>query len=328
MKFKDALEALDREQLIENHRSTTRETYRGWVRDYLGLIKTREVADFQGYLDHLATVRLLAWKTRKQALNAIIFFHRRVLKVDVPPNSLNIGIPTKGKRVPVFLTHAECLAVIARLDNPINKLQCILMYGCGLRVTECLTMRLKDVDLAAGMITVRSGKGDKDRTVRLPRAYYPMIEEQILKCRRQFEKDSAAGLIFPIDDPALMRKLGRAQFKRLCWYWLFPSRVVREDERWHATTRSLEKPLKEAAEAAGILKRVSPHVWRHSYATNLLLSGTDIRTLQDQLGHASVETTEIYTHAVGFRGTESPLDKLGGTPAIGSIIHFPGQRTA
>lgn len=311
MKFKDALEALEREQLIENHKSTTRETYRGWVRDYLGLVRTRVVADFQEYLDHLATVRRLSWKSRKQALNALVFFHRRVLKVEIPVNSLKIGIPTKGKRVPVFLTHQECMALISRLDNRINQLQCILMYGCGLRVTECMTMRLKDIDLASGMITVRGGKGDKDRTVRLPRTYYPMIEEQICKCRRQFEKDKAARLIFPIDDPALMRKLGRAQFGRLCWYWFFPSRVTRGDERWHATTKGLEKPMKDAAEEAGILKRVSPHVWRHSYATNLLQSGTDIRTLQDQLGHANVETTEIYTHAVGFCGTESPLDKLG-----------------
>lgn len=326
MKLKDALASLDREQLMENHRSTTRDTYRGWVRDYSKLLKDGSVSDFQGYLDHLATERRVSWKTRKQALNALVFFHRRVLKVEIPPNSLKIGIPTKGKRVPVFLTHPECLAVLSRLER-INKLQCILMYGCGLRVTECLTLRLKDIDLAAGMITVRSGKNNKDRTIRLPQSFYPMIEEQIAKCHRQFGRDKAAGLIFPIDDPALMRKLGRAQFKRMAWYWLFPSRLVRGDERWHATTKGLEVPLKDAAEAAGIMKRVSPHVWRHSYATNLITSGVDIRTIQDQLGHASVETTEIYTHAVGFRGTESPLDKLPAAMPAG-IIHFPNQRTA
>lgn len=323
MKLSDALALLDREQLIENHKTTTRETYRGWVRDYSRLLKSGSVSDFQGYLDHLATVRRLSWKTRKQALNALVFFHRRVLKVEIPPNSLNIGIPTKGKRAPVFLTHQECLAVLSRLERT-NRLQSVLMYGCGLRVTECLTMRLKDVDLAAGMITVRGGKGDKDRMVQLPHSFYPMIEEQIRRCRLQFEKDKANDLVFPIDDPALMRKLGRAQFKRLPWYWLFPSRVVRGDERWHATPKGLDKPLKDAAEAAGILKRVYPHIWRHSYATNLLLSGTDIRTIQDQLGHANVETTEIYTHAVGFRGTQSPLDKLGSSAApSAAIIHFP-----
>lgn len=326
MKFKDALTTLDLEQLKENHKGTTRETYRGWVRDYLNRIKTRKVENFQGYLDYLATERKVSWKTRKQALNALVFFHRRVLEVD--PGILNIGKPTVGRRTPVFLTHAECLAALSRLER-INRLQCVLMYGCGLRVTECLKMRLKDIDLASGMITVRSGKNDKDRTLRLPRSYFPMIEDQIRKCRRQWEKDSAAGLIFPIDDPALMRKLGRAQFKRLPWYWLFPSRVTRGEERWHATTKGLEKPLLEAAEAAGILKRVSPHVWRHSYATNLILSGVDIRTLQDQLGHSDVTTTEIYTHVVGYHGTESPLDKLGGEvfqPAPSNITRFP--RTA
>lgn len=262
-----------------NHRATTRGTYKGWVSDYLGLLKNHTVDGFQGYLDHLAThpSRLVSWKTRKQALNALVFFHRRVLGVEIPPNSLNIGIPTKGKRVPVFLAHPECMAVIAGLER-INALQCVL----------------------------------------------------IRRCRRQFEKDKAAGLIFPIDDPALMRKLGRASFKRLEWFWLFPSRVTRGDERWHATTKGLAKPLKDAAEAAGIIKRVSPHVWRHSYATNLLRSGTDLRTIQDQLGHVDVATTEIYTHAVGFQGTESPLDKLGG-PEPGRVVdlaRWRGERSA
>ena len=323
MKFKDAITALDLEQIKENHKSTTRDTYQGWVRDYLNLLKNHTVEDFQGYLDHLATHpdRRLSWKSRKQALNALVFFHRRVLKTEV--GKLSIGIPTVGRRVPVFLTHSECLSVISRLDR-VNKLQAILMYGCGLRITECFTLRLKDIDLASGMLTVRSGKGDKDRTLRLPQSFYPLIEEQILRCRRQFAKDKARGLFFPIDDPALMRKLGRAQFASLPWYWLFPSRLVRKDERWHATTKSLERPLKEAAEDAGILKRVSPHVFRHSYATNLLVSGTDIRTLQDQLGHVDVRTTEIYTHAVGFRGTESPLDKLGRENFTApSLIRFP-----
>ena len=308
MNLTEALEALDHEQLKANHRHTSRATYRGWVRDYCVLLKSGTVSDFQGYLDHLATVRKLSWKTRKQALNAIVFFHRRVLHRE--PGRLDIGQPTVGRRVPVFLTHPECLAVLSRLDR-LGRLQSALMYGCGLRISECLTLRLKDIDLASGMITLRSAKGDKDRTLRLPRALLPELSEQIRKCRIQWEKDSAHGLVFPIDDPSLMRKLGRNSFRRLEWYWLFPSRTVRGDERWHTTDRGLGKPLKDAAQAAGIIKRVSPHVWRHSYATNLLHAGTDLRTLQDQLGHADVTTTEIYTHAVGFRGTESPLDKLG-----------------
>lgn len=322
MKFKDAIHALKEEQLKANHRSTTRDCYRGWVSDYLGMLRSREVDGMQDYLSKLALEpRRLSWKSRKQALNALVFFHRKVLKTEVPPNSLDIGIPTKGKRAPVFLTHPECMAVLSRLER-INRLQSVLMYGCGLRVTECLTMRLKDIDLASGMLTVRSGKGDKDRMVRLPRSFYPMIEDQIRRCRSQFQRDSLAGLVFPIDNPSLMRKLGRAQFKRLPWYPLFPSRVTRGDERWHATTKGLVEPLRRAAEDAGILKRVTPHIWRHSYATNLLTSGTDIRTIQDQLGHTNVETTMIYTHAVGFHGTESPLDKLGSGSPDNSVLQF------
>jgi site-specific recombinase XerD len=319
-----ALEALERAELLKNHSSTTRESYRRVIADYLDMLARREISNFQGYLDHLRADRQISSSGVWKALNAGVFFCREVLKKEAPV----FKMPPKGggKRVPVYLSHRECLAIFDRLER-VPSLQCRLMYGCGLRVTEMCQLRLKDLDFESGMLTIRGGKGDKDRTVRLPRSLVPELMEQVRRCRFLHEKDKAAGRICPIDNPSLMRKLGRATFGRLEWYYLFPSRVTRGEERWHATPHGVAKALKDAAEGAGIIKRVSPHVFRHSYATNLLQSGTDIRTLQDQLGHSNVETTKIYTHAVGFRGTESPLDKLGAV-APTNIHHLRLSRSA
>jgi site-specific recombinase XerD len=324
MNKKLALEALERAELLKNHSSTTRQTYRAIIANYLGMVESRQVSDFQGYLDHLRADREISSSGVWKALNAGVFFCREVLKKEAP----QFKMPPKGggKRVPVFLTHRECLAIFERLER-VPSLQCRLMYGCGLRVSEMCQVRLKDLDFETGMLTIRGGKGDKDRTVRLPQSLIPELMDQVRRCRFLRETDRAADRICPIDNPSLMRKLGRATFARLEWYWLFPSRVTRGDERWHATPHGVAKALKTAAEGSGILKRVSPHVFRHSYATNLLQSGTDIRTLQDQLGHSNVETTEIYTHAVGYRGTASPLDKLG-APAPTNIHHLPLSRSA
>lgn len=317
-KTKSLLAALEREELLANHRSTTRNSYSGVIASYLKMIMAGEITDFQGYLDHIATVRQISAKSLKLHLNAGVFFCRKVLGKEAPRFRLP-PCRTTG-RVPVFLTHGECLAIFARLER-INRLQCMLMYGCGLRVTECFTLRLKDIDFNGGMLTVRGGKGDKDRTVRLPDFLRDELMEQIRRCKRQWERDQAHGIICPVDSPSLMRKLSRATFARLPWAWLFPSRVTRGKERWHATTKGLSEPLREAALSSGILKRVTPHIFRHSYATNLLHDNVDIRTIQDQLGHEHVETTEIYTHAVGKRGTMSPLDRLShSTP---NLVHFP-----
>ena len=318
-----ALAALERAALLKNHRSTTRQTYRRVIEEYLDMVLSKRVVDFQGYLDQLRADRRVSSSACWQALNAGVFFCKNVLGKEAPV--FTMPPKGKGKRIPVFLSHRECLSILAQLDR-VTRLQCALMYGCGLRVSEMCNLRLKDIDFDAAMLIVRSGKGGKDRTVRLPQSLVPEIQEQIRRCRNLHAKDRAANRLCPIDDPSLMRKLGRAVFTRLEWYWLFPSRVVRGDERWHATPHGVAKAMKNAAESSGIIKRVSPHIWRHSYATNLLQSGTDIRTLQDQLGHSHVETTEIYTHAVGLRGTTSPLDKLGSLPA--NIAHFPIQRTA
>jgi site-specific recombinase XerD len=305
MNLPQALSRLEAAELRAGHLPNTRKTYRRIVEDYAAQLTAGTATDFQTYLDFLAADRRVSPKTVKQALNGLVFFFRHVLDRD--PGRLRIPHIGKSRRMPVFLTHGECLALLSHMDRG-PRLQAALLYGCGLRVTELLQLRLKDLDLAGGMLTVRSGKGDKDRTVRLPASLIPEIGEQIRRCRRQWERDHAAGLSCPTPSPSLARKLGPAVFARVAWYWFFPSRVVRGTERWHGTAQGISKSLQLAASAAGILKRVSPHVLRHSYATNLIRNGVDIRTLQDQLGHANVATTEIYCHAVGARGVPSPLD--------------------
>ena len=317
-----ALAAMEREELIADHLPETRQTYGRIIADYLRLTAGGRVVDFQGYLDYLAGDKKVGSKTVRQALNAGVFFCKRVLHKEPP--RFNIPACRAGKRVPVFLTHRECMEILGRLDR-VPRLQCALMYGCGLRVTEMVTLRLKDLDFEAGMVVVRGGKGDKDRTIRMPLSLVDEIQEQVRRCRSLWERDHAAGRVCPSPLPSLEKKLGRAVFGRLAWYWLFPSRLAHPGERWHATTHGVAKALTEAADRAGVVKRVSPHVFRHSYATNLLHLGTDIRTLQVQLGHTHVETTEIYTHAIGEKGTASPLDRRHGDE--GNIIR-PLWKTA
>jgi site-specific recombinase XerD len=306
-KIKNALDALEIEELKADHLPETRQTYRRIIAEYLSLVGSGSVADFQGYLNYLASVKKVCSKTVRQALNAGVFFCRKVLGKDAP--EFDLPACRSGRRVPVFMTHTECMAVLGRLER-VPRLQCALMYGCGLRVSEMVQLRLKDLDFEAGMVVIHGGKGDKDRTVRMPQSLVADLHEQVRRCELLWETDRAAGRICPSPVPSLERKLGRAVFGRLAWYWLFPSRLAHPAERWHATTHGVAKALAAAAESARIIKRVSPHVWRHSYATNLLHAGTDIRTLQVQLGHSHVETTEIYTHAIGERGTGSPLDVI------------------
>lgn len=319
----EALAALEREELKADHLPATRKSYARVVSDYCDLMRSGTVEGFQTYLDHLATVRQVSWKTIRLALNALVFFHKNVLRKD--PGTLKLPKGRPGRRNPTWLSHSECLDILSRLER-VPRLQCALMYGCGLRVGEVLKIRLKDIDIAAGMLSIRSAKGDKDRMVRLPVSLVPELTEQIRRAKILAQRDNAAGLICPTATPSLMRKLGREVFARPSWYWLFPSRRSENGERWHASDSGVVKSLQAAVNGAGILKRVCPHTFRHSYATNLLRAGVDIRTLQLQLGHTHVETTEIYTHAIGARGTASPLDRQDLVVAEPNITPF--RRTA
>jgi site-specific recombinase XerD len=209
--------------------------------------------------------------------------------------------------MPVALSHGECMAILCGLER-VPRLQAGLLYGCGLRTEECIKLRVKDIDLDNRTVAIHGGKGDKDRVVRLPESVVAAVEDQMRRCVKQHRSDQAAGLFCPDESESLMRKLGRATFASLPWFWLFPSRMVRHGRRWHANRGTLAKAVKASAEDAGITKRVTLHGLRHAYATVLLRSCVDIRTIQVQLGHDRVETTEIYAHAAALRTVASPLD--------------------
>jgi site-specific recombinase XerD len=303
----ESLAKLEAAQREAGHAGTTRSQYAQWVIRYRTARINRECRDLQGYLTRLSTVEKVNPKTVRQALNALKFYHERVLGMPIEPDSLTVPPINRNRNIPVWLTHGEVMDVLGRMDG-IPRLQAELLYGTGSRITALLTLRLKDLDLEKGLVTFRFDKGGKSRTVRLPRSVMPRLMAHIASVRLQWEGDRKRGIIFPCDDPSLMRKLGRNRFGSLPFCWLFPSRDVRGGERWHATDKALAAATRKAADEAGVMKRISPHVFRHSNATALLERGENIRTIQEHLGHSHVETTEIYTHGTGAHGVASPLD--------------------
>ena len=310
----------------------TRRGYTATVQDFATLLKSREIDGPQAYFDLLSTVRQLAPQSVCHALNPLKLLYERVLVREF--GTFRMPKRNKNRRIPCELSHSDIINILCHLGR-IERLQASLLYGCGLRVeSDMLKLRLKDIHIEDRVLVIQCGKGDKSRVLRLPESIIGDLEIQIRACRKQWEKDRAAGIICPVEDDSLMRKFGRRTFGTLPWYHLFPSRVVhdtdRGKERWHATDKRLATGLKEAAEVLGIMQRVHPHALRHSYATNLLRSGTDIRTIQQQLGHSSVETTEIYAHATGGKGVASPLDAGSPCPLPTSdtIIAFPRREAS
>lgn len=305
----EALQKLNNAQREVGHALTTRKQYAHWVIRYREARIKKLCRDLQSYLTRLSTVEKVNPKTVKQALNALKFYHEKCLGIEILPNSINMPRVNTNKNVPVWLTHEEAMDLIGRMEG-VARLQGEMLYGTGSRITALLTLRLKDIDLQKGLITFNHDKGGKSRIVRLPKFCMPRLQAHIAQVRLQWESDKTRGIICPTDDESLMRKLGPARFGTLPFCWLFPSRDVRGKNRWHATDKALSESLKKAAEEAGIMKRISPHVLRHSNATALLELGENIRTLQEHLGHSNVETTEIYTHARGSNAVISPLDRL------------------
>ena len=296
---------------------STRKTYAGWVARY-----GRAINDAKGVLDttnarmwlaSLVAETNVSYATQKQALNALAFFYKDVCGLE----EVNLGVKfrKRNRHVPVVLSKGELLRLIAKIE-PKYRLKAQLQYGAGLRMKELMQLRIKDVDIERQQLTIRAGKGDKDRVTVLPMSLVPQLREQIEWCRGLYEIDRAAGALGVALPNALERKMPRAGCE-FAWFWLFPAdRESRDPEsgkvrRHHVHPQVYSKHVKRAAKRAEIHKRVTSHVLRHSFATHLLESGTDIRTIQSLLGHAKVETTQAYTHvtaAVGACGVSSPLD--------------------
>ena len=296
----------------------TEKTYCYWVRFFVRFHDLRHPRDMgpeqvRAFLTWLAVERHVAAATQNQALNALVFFYDKVLEQPLG-NISGVVRAKRPKRLPVILTHAETQAVIRALGMP-HSLIVSLLYGAGLRVTEAARLRVKDIDFASQTITVRDGKGGKDRVTLLPSSLNGAVRARIETIRQSF-----AGLSnmrrTPVSLPFALRRKYPGADTSLAWQWLFPSESLCEDDdgrvvRHHLHISGTQRAVKSAVRAAGIEKPAGCHSFRHAFATRLLQGGTDIRTVQELLGHADVRTTQIYTHVLGqrFAGVRSPLDQ-------------------
>jgi integron integrase len=302
----------------------TEKAYLFWVRRYIrfhGLKHPRTLGarEVESFLGHLATVGNVAASTHKQALAAILFLYKEVLGVDLPWLR-DIGRPRTPVRIPVVLAREEVAALLAHLPED-AWLVAALLYGAGLRLQECLTLRAKDVDLRRRVLVIRQAKGSKDRVVMLPAPAQAALRDQLARAHAIWAGDRAAGVPGVELPDALARKLGRAG-ESFAWFWVFPasqlgvdprSRVVR---RHHRYPQTVSRALAMAARAASISRRITAHTLRHSFATHLLDSGVDIRRVQELLGHSDVNTTMIYTHVLSSSaaGLRSPMELLPDVP--------------
>ncbi|MEO6078622.1 MAG: integron integrase [Steroidobacteraceae bacterium] len=310
-----------RERIRYKHYSLrTEKAYLFWVRRYIRFHalkhpRTMGAAEVERYLTHLATTSKVSPSTHKQALAAILFLYREVMGVDLPWMG-EIGRPRTSQHVPVVLSREEVAALLACLP-PDYWLMCSLLYGAGLRLQECLSLRVKDVDFSRRLLYVRHGKGAKDRIVMLPAPTESALRAQIDLSRRLWTQDRAAGIPGVEVPHALARKLNRAA-ESLNWHWLFPATALSFDprsvirRRHHQYPQTVARALRYATSRAGIAKRVTAHTLRHSFATHLLDSGVDIRRVQELLGHSDVSTTMIYTHILSSSaaGLRSPMELL------------------
>lgn len=257
----------------------------------------------------------MAASTQNQALSALLFLYREVLGQDLPWMQEMVRAK-RPARLPVVLTPAEVAAVLARMDG-VHGLMARLLYGTGMRLMEVVRLRVKDVEFARHEVVVRDGKGGKDRVTMLPQSLVAPLQAHLVWRRRLFDDDKARGLAEVFLPDALARKYPLAP-QEWAWQYVFPSGSYSVDprsgaqRRHHIDEKLLQRAMKRAVSAAGVAKLATPHTLRHSFATHLLQSGYDIRTVQELLGHADVSTTMIYTHVLnkGGRGVSSPLDAL------------------
>jgi len=310
-----------RERIRVRHYSLrTEDAYLHWIRRFIffhGKRHPREMGgpEVEAFLSHLATEGRVAASTQNQALSALLFLYRDVLKVELPWLD-GVVRAKRSQRVPVVLTENEVRGLLARLDGT-KWLVASLLYGTGMRLLEGLRLRVKDVDLERKEITVRDGKGAKDRRTMLSDQLLEPLGTHLAKVRALHEQDLVGGFGDVHLPFALARKYPKAG-RSWPWQYVFPSGRRSADpldgviRRHHLDEKIIQRAVSAAGRAAGIAKPVSPHVLRHSFATHVLAAGYDIRTVQELLGHSDVSTTMIYTHVLnkGGRGVTSPLDRL------------------
>lgn len=309
-----------RETIRRKHYSIrTETTYIDWIRRYILFHRKRHPAEMgapemEQFLNHLAVDKKVAASTQNQALSALVFLYREVLRQEFEWLD-NLERAKKPARLPVVLTESEARHVLAHLDGR-HWLMASLLYGAGLRLMECVRLRVKDVDFEYRQITVRAGKGSKDRVTMLPESSAELLKQHLEKVRVLHEQDLAAGYGNAYLPFALERKYKNAE-RQWGWQYVFPAARRSSDprsgkeRRHHVDEKSLQRAVKTAVQRARITKTATCHTFRHSFATHLLQQGQDIRTVQELLGHKDVSTTMIYTHVLnrGGRGVRSPLDQ-------------------
>jgi integron integrase len=305
---------------LKNYSFRTEQSYVSWVRRYILFHDRKHPADLsahhvEAFLTHLAVEKHVAPSTQNQALSALLFLYRNVLdlELELPIDAVRARKP---RRLPAVLTHEEAIHVLASMTGT-SQLMARMLYGSGLRLMECVRLRVKDLDFARRQVLVRDGKGGKDRYTVLPLALIDPLKEQLIRTSQIHTEDLAQDLGQVYLPYALERKFPSAS-RQWVWQYIFPASRLSLDprsgsmRRHHYSENALQKAVVQAARRSGIPKRVTCHTFRHSFATRLLESGYDIRTVQELLGHKDVSTTMIYTHVIkrGGLAVKSPLDGL------------------
>jgi integron integrase len=315
MKLLDQVRSIIRQR---HYSIRTEQAYVQWIKKFILFNGKRHPKDMgepeiARFVSHLAEKRRVAASTQNQALNAVVFLYKQVLGIELSDFG-PMKRAKKPERLPTVLSKQEVEQVLFEMSGT-YKLMAQLLYGSGLRLMECVRLRIKDIDFGQHQIVVRSGKGMKDRATVLSDQLGPFLSEQIDRVKNLHQRDLKKGFGEVYLPFALARKYPTAA-KEIGWQYVFPSRRISKDprsgkmRRHHVSESGLQKAVRSAAREAGLVKPVSPHTLRHSFATHLLEAGYDIRTVQELLGHKDVSTTMIYTHVInkGAGGVKSPLD--------------------
>lgn len=309
-----------RDRIRVKHYSIRTETqYVQWIKRFIlfhGKKHPRDMGapEVEAFLTHLAVEGHVAAATQNQALSALLFLYKEVLAIDLPWLK-DVTRAKRPQRMPVVLTRDETRVVLDRMTG-VYGLMARLLYGTGMRLMECVRLRVKDVDFARREILIRDGKGAKDRVTMLPDSVVGALQDHLQQRRALFDDDRQKGKATVYMPDALARKYPNAPTE-WGWQYIFPSGSYSTDprsgaeRRHHLDEKLLQRAMKRAVQASGLAKPATPHTLRHSFATHLLEAGYDIRTVQELLGHSDVSTTMIYTHVLnkGGRGVTSPLDR-------------------
>ncbi len=305
---------------LKHYSLRTEQAYTDWIKRFIlhfGKKHPRDMgaAEVEQFLTHLAVNGRVSASTQNQAKCALLFLYKEVLAIELPwlDNVEQAKVP---KRLPVVLNRDEVQAILSRLTGT-QWLIASLLYGTGMRIMECLRLRVQDVDIKRSEILIRNGKGAKDRVTMLPQSLVAPLQTHLLKVRELHETDLTQGFGAVFMPVALERKYPAAA-KEWIWQYVFPAAKLSTDprtnivRRHHVLEQSIQRAVKQAVRDADLTKVATPHTFRHSFATHLLEGGYDIRTVQELLGHSDVSTTMIYTHVLnkGGRGVLSPLDQL------------------